>query len=156
MTRPPGTRKPLSAPQSGVIDNTGATVLTHPVFAQPHPTPDPTKFEVKHPTDGPAYKRIDELNREHKLKPLPFPLPRGTPEPRLTLAAVLGDNDASLERRITANGQTVFHATGDTGSTRGPESQSLVADKMVSDFSDEDKERPSFFFHLGGCNLQLR
>jgi Calcineurin-like phosphoesterase len=33
---------------------------------------------------------------------------------------------------------------------RGPKDQSLVADKMVSDFSDYDVEdRPLFFFHLG-------
>ena len=125
------------------------TVVSHPVFGQPQPTADPTKFEIKHPSDDPAYKRIDELNREHKLTPLPFPAPRDLPEPRLTLAAVLGENEASVQRRIAANGQVVFHATGDTGSTRGPESQNLVADKMVSDFSDDDKEKPFFFFHLG-------
>jgi hypothetical protein len=105
---------------------------------------------VKHPSDGPAYKQIDALNREHKLEPLPFPAPRGLPEPRLTLAAVLGTNDATLDRQIKKNGQIVFHAVGDTGSTRGPESQNLVADKLVSDFDEEDeKEKPHFFFHLG-------
>jgi hypothetical protein len=52
--------------------------------------------------------------------------------------------------RTTLSGQLVFHATGDTGNTRGPESQNLVADKMVSDFDDVNvKERPSFFLHLG-------
>ncbi len=149
MTRKPHTRKPKATQASDTINNTGATVLEHPVFAQPQPTPDPKKFEIKHPSDNPAYKEIDELNREHKLAPLPFPAPRGLPEPRLTLAAVLGVSDASFQRQITANGQIVFHATGDTGSTRGPESQNLVADKMVSDFTDEDKEKPVFLFHLG-------
>jgi len=149
MTRKPQARKPKAPPQSELINNTGMTVVSHPVFGQPQPTADPTKFEIKHPSDDPAYKRIDELNREHKLTPLPFPAPRDLPEPRLTLAAVLGENEASVQRRIAANGQVVFHATGDTGSTRGPESQNLVADKMVSDFSDDDKEKPFFFFHLG-------
>ena len=149
MTRKPQARKPKAPPQSELINNTGMTVVSHPVFGQPQPTADPTKFEIKHPSDDPAYKRIDELNREHKLTPLPFPAPRDLPEPRLTLAAVLGENEASVQRRIVANGQIVFHATGDTGSTRGPESQNLVADKMVSDFSDDDKEKPFFFFHLG-------
>jgi Calcineurin-like phosphoesterase len=149
MTRKPQARKPKAPPQSELINNTGMTVVSHPVFGQPQPTADPTKFEIKHPSDDPAYKRIDELNREHKLTPLPFPAPRDLPEPRLTLAAVLGENEASVQRRIAANGQIVFHATGDTGSTRGPESQNLVADKMVSDFSDDDKEKPFFFFHLG-------
>ncbi len=142
MTRKPQTRKPKAAPQTETINNTGATALSHPVFGQPQRTDDPTKFKVKHPSDDPAYKRIDELNREHKLAPLPFPAPRGLPEPRLTLAAVpLGTSDASLQRQIKANGQIVFHATGDTGSTRGPESQNRVADKMVDDFTDEEKGR---------------
>src|SRR5271155_474128 len=117
-------------------------VLSKPVFAQPQPTPDPKVFEANPPSDNAAYKQIDQLNREHKLAPLPFPAPRGLPEPRLTLAAVLGDNEASLQRKIAANGQIVFHSTGDTGNTRGPESQNLVADKMVNDFTDEDKEKP--------------
>jgi hypothetical protein len=44
----------------------------------------------------------------------------------------------------------VFHAVGDTGSTRGPESQNLVADKLVNDFTDDEaKEKPSFLLHLG-------
>jgi len=149
MTRRPQPRKSKAPPQSELVNNTGMTVVSHPVFGQPQPTADPTKFEIKHPSDDPAYKRIDELNREHKLTSLPFPAPRDLPEPRLTLAAVLGENEASVQRRIVANRQIVFHATGDTGSTRGPESQNLVADKMVSDFSDDDKEKPFFFFHLG-------
>jgi Calcineurin-like phosphoesterase len=149
MTRRPHSPRPRPAPPTDVVDNTAATVLDRPVFAQPQPTADPKKFEIKHPSDGAAYKQIDELNREHKLTPLPFPPPRGLPEPRLSLAAVLGDTEAALQKRIAANGQIVFHATGDTGSTRGPESQNLVADKLVNDFTDDQKEQPSFFFHLG-------
>jgi hypothetical protein len=130
MTRKPHTRKPKAVPQSEVVDNVGATKVDHPVFGQPHPTPDPAKFAVKHPSGNPAYQEIDKLNAAHKLSPLPFPAPRGVPEPRLTLAAVLG-------------------VSGDTGSTRGPKDQNLVADKMVSDFTDDDKGKPLFFFHLG-------
>jgi hypothetical protein len=150
MARPAHTRKRKAPPHSEAIDNTGPTGLDRPGFAQPQPTADPTKFEVKHPSDNPAYKRIDELNREHKLAPMPFPPPRGLPEPRLTLAAVLGDNEAAVQRRVATNGQLVFHAVGDTGSTRGPESQNLVADKLVGDFDEADaKNLPVFFFHLG-------
>jgi hypothetical protein len=151
MTRTPKTRKTKSTEHTDTktIDNTGVTVVGKPGFAQPHPTPDPTKFEVKHPTDDPIYKKIDELNREHKIAPLPFPPPRGLPEPKLTLAAALGTDSGSLEKKLKANGQIVFHALGDTGSTRGPESQNLVADKLVGDFSDEDNDKPLFFFHLG-------
>jgi len=150
MTRAPQHHTPKAPPQSEPIDNTGPVALDHPVFAQPQRTDDPTKFVVHHASDGPAYKQIDALNREHKLAPIPFPPPRGLPEPRITLAAALGDNDAAVQRRLSASGQVVFHATGDTGSTRGPESQNRVADKMVADFGDDDpKQRPAFLFHLG-------
>ena len=40
-----------------------ARQLTRPVFAQPEPTPDPTLFRVRHASDAPAYRRIDELQR---------------------------------------------------------------------------------------------
>jgi hypothetical protein len=143
MTRKPHAGKPHDATGSE------PRVLAKPVFAQPEPTPDPKKFEVKHPSDNPAYKQIDALNREHKLAPLPFPAPRDLPEPTLTLAAVLGENENTLQKRLAANGQVVFHAVGDTGSTRGPDNQNLVSDKMVNDFTDAEQEQPMFFFHLG-------
>jgi hypothetical protein len=149
MTRSPHGRTARAQPTTDAIHNTGATSLGHPAFAQPTRTNDPTKFEIKHPSDDPAYKEIDELNREHKLLPIAFPAPRGLPEPKLTLAAVLG-NDAATVQRIAATGQLVFHAVGDTGNTRGPATQSLVADKMTSDFTDpQAKEQPTFLFHLG-------
>ncbi|HEX4260483.1 MAG TPA: metallophosphoesterase [Acetobacteraceae bacterium] len=121
-----------------------------PAFAQPEPTPDPTKFRIRHASDTQAYRTIDELNREHRLFPLPFPAPRGGTEPRLTLAAVLGARGPEVERAITASGQLVFHSVGDTGSTRGPETQNRVADKMLADFDEASAaEVPQFFLHLG-------
>src|ERR1700733_11728147 len=118
--------------------------LARPVFAQPEPTPDPTLFRVRHASDAPAYRRIDELNREHRIAPLPFPAPRGLPEPRLTLTEILG-GDARRTTAISAGGQLVFHATGDCGSTRGPATQNQVADKMVGDFTaSAAREAPQF------------
>ena len=151
MTRTTKTRKHGAAADVKVdpVDNTGVTELPKPVFAQPHPTPDPAKFEVKHPSDNPTYKKIDELNKEHKIAPLPFPPPRGLPEPKLTLAAVLDTDANALTDKVKGFGQIVFHAVGDTGSTRGPESQNRVSDKMVNDFTDDESEHPLFFFHLG-------
>jgi hypothetical protein len=142
------TRKPRAGKTQDVTEPE-PRVLGKPVFAQPEPTPDPKKFEIKHPSDNPAYKQIDALNREHKLAALPFPAPRDLPEPTLTLAAVLGESESALQKRLAANGQIVFHAVGDTGSTRGPENQNLVSDKMVNDFTDQDQAQPVFFFHLG-------
>jgi hypothetical protein len=150
MARAQQHRKQKAAPQSEQIDNTAPTKLDQPVFGQPLPTPDPTKFVIHHPSDNPVYKQIDELNREHKLAAIPFSAPRGGVEPKLALAAVLGSNGDTAVRKITQSGQIVFHSVGDTGSTRGPESQNLVADKMVSDFNEADaKDQPTFFFHLG-------
>jgi hypothetical protein len=145
---------PKHAPTSEIpaLNNDTPSDIGHPVFAQPQPTPDPTKFEIKHGSDNAAYKKIDELNREHKLAPIPFPNPRGfsadTPEPVVTFAEIMGDPKAGA--KITAAGQLVFHSVGDTGSTRGPETQNLVADKLASDFDENDpKNIPSFFLHLG-------
>ena len=121
-----------------------------PSYAQPVPGADPTEFAIHHPTDNAAYAKIDKLNKEHKLRPLAFPAPRGGTEPRLTLADIYGTGGSAAEKAITQSGQLVFHAVGDTGSTRGPESQSEVADKMVSDFNEtEAKDVPKFFLHLG-------
>src|SRR5215467_10966802 len=84
--------------------------LTSPVFAQPEPTPDPTVFKVKHPSDGPAYKAIDALNAAHDLKAMTFPAPRGRgPEPQLTLATVFGNGTKAVDA-IQQQGQIVFHA----------------------------------------------
>ena len=55
-------------------------------FAQPVYTPDPTQFIVPHLSDNAAYKIIDELTKQNKIRPLPFPSARGGTEPMLTLA----------------------------------------------------------------------
>jgi hypothetical protein len=120
-----------------------------PIFAQPEPTPDPTSFKVKHPSDTAAYKEIDTLNAEGLIQPLPFPAPRGGPEPALTLEQVF-NGAAQAIANIVASGQIVFHAVGDCGSTRGPTSQNQVTDKMLGDFLEQDvKDSPQFNFLLG-------
>jgi hypothetical protein len=135
-------RKPASA-------SVKHRLLVNPVYAQPEPTPDPSTFKIKHPSDDAAYKLIDTLNAEHKIKPLPFPPPRGGAEPQLSLTEVFGGNTSAINR-ITANAQIVFHATGDCGSTRGPKTQNEVTDKMVADFTETSAaEVPQFAFLLG-------
>ena len=124
--------------------------LQSPVFAQPEPTADPSIFKIKHPSDDAAYKVIDKLNSEHKIQALPFPAPRGrAKEPQLALLDVFGGNQKAIAT-IEGNGQIVFHATGDCGSTKGPTTQNEVADKMVADFDETDpREVPQFAFLLG-------
>jgi Calcineurin-like phosphoesterase len=112
-----------------------------PVFAQPQPSPDPTSF--KNPV-------TDQNDQEiAQLEPVPQPA-GGAVEPILTLAQVYGSTSSAKTQAIEQAGQIVFHSVGDTGSVKGPDTQSLVADKMVTDF-DEQKpaDVPSFLFHLG-------
>jgi len=139
--------------QSAAANKIAATPAAdgQPRFAQPvidHN--DPTRFRITHGSDTAAYKILDAEQRAGELKPLAFPAARGGVEPRLTLAAILGDAGASVEQHIQGAGQIVFHSVGDTGSTRGPRSQNDVADKMESDYDDEHPENlPRFFLHLG-------
>ena len=115
-----------------------------PQFGQPTPSPDPTGFRVP-VTDTGDYSKVNPTLLQ------PVPQPRGaSPEPVLTLQEIYGSTGAAKIAAIEQAGQIVFHAVGDTGSVKGPSSQSLVADKMVSDFTEDDPaDVPSFFFHLG-------
>ncbi len=112
-----------------------------PIFAQPQPSPDPTSF--KHP--------VTDQSQQGLLVVEPVPQPSGTgAEPILTLEQVYGAQGPAKIQEIVKAGQIVFHSVGDTGSPAGPTTQSLVADKMVADFSEANPaDVPSFFFHLG-------
>ncbi|MEW6437524.1 MAG: metallophosphoesterase [Pseudomonadota bacterium] len=132
------------------IDNSQPHETDGPQFAQPQPSEDPTRFVVKHAPDGTAYREIDALARAHELKPLAFPAARGGTEPVLTLEDIYGRTGTDIVRGITHAGQIVFHSVGDTGNTRSTESQNLVTDKLVSDFSESyKKDVPYFMLHLG-------
>src|ERR1022692_1309902 len=120
-------------------------VLAAPVFSQPQPTADPSIFKIKHPSDNAAYAAIDQLNKQGRIQAMPFPAPRGAgAEPQLTLDQVFGGNHNAIAA-INTNGQIVFHATGDCGSTRGPKTQNVVTDKMIGDFNESNSiEIPQF------------
>jgi hypothetical protein len=112
-----------------------------PVFAQPQPSPDPTGF--KNPVTDQSDKELANVEA------VPQPV-GGVAEPILTLAQVYGSAGAAKTAAIEQAGQIVFHSAGDTGSAEGPSTQSLVADKMVSDFTEANSaDLPSFFYHLG-------
>ncbi len=117
-----------------------------PQFGEPKPSPDPTKFTVQHGSDDDAYKIIDATPQF----PRPFPTVQGKDEPILQFADALGPSGATIVGQIQKAGQLVFHSVGDTGNTKGPRDQNLVADKMLSDYHESDPRNvPSFFFHLG-------
>ena len=134
---------PRSPQQTGKPNPSKATANNggQPVFAQPHPSPDPTSF--RHPV-------TDQKDQEiAQLEPVPQPV-GGAVEPILTLAQVYGSAGSARTQAIEQAGQIVFHSVGDTGSVKGPDTQSLVADKMVTDFDETNSANvPSFLFHLG-------
>lgn len=129
------TRKQPAKPKARV------TSSGQPIFGQPTPSPDPAGF--KDPvTDG----KLRELTT---LGAVPEPA-GGATEPVLTLEQLYGSAGAVKVQAIQQAGQIVFHGVGDTGSVVGPATQSLVADKMVTDFSEANAaDVPSFLFHLG-------
>jgi Calcineurin-like phosphoesterase len=112
-----------------------------PVFGQPQPSPDPTTF--KDPVTDASQPDVAGV------QPVPQPAAAAT-EPILTLAQIYGSQGATITQTIQTAGQIVFHSLGDTGSVIGPITQSLVADKMVTDFTEANPaDVPSFCYHLG-------
>jgi Calcineurin-like phosphoesterase len=125
------------------------TPVSGPVFAEPSVTPDPSKYKVPHASDSQAYGEMDALIKASKFLPLPFPS-AGVAEPVLTLAAALGSGGASTVAKIQQNGRVVFQSAGDTGSTRGPQSENQTVDKMLADFQNEPADAvPQFFYNVG-------
>ncbi len=128
-------------PKTHAHSHGSITTSGQPVFAQPKPSPDPSGFK------DPVTDSKDQAILA--LEPVPVP-PGGAVEPIVTLAAVYGSAGAAKVAAIQQSGQIVFHSVGDTGSIVGPATQSLVADKMVTDFSEANAaDIPSFLFHLG-------
>lgn len=151
-SKPKQPKIPVQEPQSrpaSSAGNTGPIPTRTFRFAEPPPTPDPTKFTVKHGSDAKAYKILDSLRGT--LRPRPFPVVSGIDEPILRLEEAYGTGKgAQIVREIEATGQIVFHCVGDTGNVKGPKDEDLVADKMVSDFNEAQTTAiPSFFYHLG-------
>jgi Calcineurin-like phosphoesterase len=142
---PPAAEAPANGPtQAGAPDlSTGG-----PQFAQPVSTPIPNKYLVQHASDTAAYTILD--SQKTTLRPRSFQPVAGAAEPVLTLAGAIGGTAGpKVEAAIQEVGQIVFHVAGDTGATAGPKNSGAVADKMVSDFSEDSKSVPSFYYHLG-------
>jgi hypothetical protein len=142
-------RKPPTSAPAPTDTLRPPTPVGKPGFSNPQRTADPTKFVVKHPSDGPFYDEITAFNKAHGKHARPFPEPRGGTGAELTLDQVLGGNPNAIAW-IEQNQQIVFHSTGDCGSIVGPTTQNLVVDKMLADFSEgRDREVPQFHLLLG-------
>ena len=139
--QPPKSQKKKQSSHKGTKTKAVAYANGQPIFAQPQPSPDPTGF--KNPVTD---QNLQEIN---SLEPVPEPAGNAV-EPILTLEDVYGSAGPAKIQAIQQSGQIVFHSVGDTGNVKGPTAQSLVADKMVSDFNEANAaDVPSFFFHLG-------
>jgi hypothetical protein len=137
-------KKPSSKTRPRKLVARAGSTPGNPQFGQPSPSPDPTGFKVP-VTDEGDYSKVNAT----LLQPVPSPTVTAV-EPILELQAVFGSAGAAKIAAVEQAGQIVFHAVGDTGSVKGPSSQSLVADKMVSDFTEDDPaDVPTFFFHIG-------
>jgi hypothetical protein len=121
-----------------------------PIFAEPNPTPDPTKYKTPHASDAAAYSEMDALIKASKFLPIAFPAVAGVAEPVLNLATALGPSGPNTVAAIQEAGHIVFHAAGDTGATRGPKTENETVDKMLADFTGETPDAvPQFFYNLG-------
>jgi hypothetical protein len=141
MTEHTKKRAPKHHPAGAGRPSDSAAGTDLPVFAQPVPSADPTSF--KDPVTDQNLKEVASVEA------VPQP-PGGAIEPVLTLSETLGSAGPSAVAAIQKAGQIVFHSVGDTGSVQGPATQSLVADKMTADFTEENTaDIPSFFYHLG-------
>lgn len=109
-------------------------------FANPHATRD--NYDTFDPKNVFA-----DANIKSTPTPEPVPVPRRTP-PVLALADVVG---AGVVSQIQRAGKIVFHAVGDTGGIKQPDSQFKVADAMAAEIAGATYAggRPTFFFHLG-------
>jgi hypothetical protein len=124
-----------------------APVFGEPSFAEPEPTPDPARFVVDHPSDTPLY---NELKRFHLNRARGFEKSRIGDEEVVTFESAYGPRGPEAMQQIRKAGKIVLHAVGDTGSTKGVESQNLVTDMLVADCNAPDRaDRPAFFYHLG-------
>jgi hypothetical protein len=78
-------------------------------------------------------------HKTQQFQPLPIPL--GDPPYHLDLETVIPG--------INSVKKLVFHTVGDTGGIKNSEYQMAVSKAMQTDLELSEKDRPSFFYHLG-------
>src|SRR5262245_8452915 len=86
-----------------------------PVFTEGQPTPDPTGFIEEHPSDTDQYAAIKQLLTTQVVA---FEKSRIAPDGLFSLEQALGARGKSVVKQITDAGRIVFHAIGDSGSTK--------------------------------------
>lgn len=124
-------------------------IFDEPVFGEGVASPDPTHFSTRHPSDDAQFNAIQNLLTTAVVS---FDESRAAPGDLYTLAEAYGPHGPDVVSAISANGQIVFHCTGDSGcSNAGRYSDELhVFDQMATDVQTSSAaNRPSFFYNLG-------
>jgi hypothetical protein len=110
----------------------------------PHPGSVPPRLPQSRSQAHPGVHPLSAFtHRTQKFQPLPDPL--GEPPYHYDLETAvpgIGASASSLKK-------LVFHTVGDTGGIKRPEFQISVANAMIADLDKAQKDRPSFFYHLG-------
>jgi hypothetical protein len=79
-----------------------------------------------------------------------LPPPKNNAPYHLDLADVISQDEIKL---INENGSISFHAVGDTGGINNATYQQINAEAMETDFSNPNKQQPTFFSIIDGFAL---
>jgi hypothetical protein len=124
-------------------------VFGEPVFSEGKVLPDPAGFRIQHPSDDAQYNALGDLITKDVVS---FDQSRLAPRDLYTLESALGPHGPDVVKKIRDDGQVVFHAVGDTGSSdlRKYKSEIRTSDQLADDCrTAADGDRPVFLFHLG-------
>jgi len=144
-SRPGGKTAPPSPPPSRLSQ--AGVAVSDPRFGEAKYAPSPTQF-LDAVTDKQYYKEVDKEKVNQLIQSVPHP--RDPNHLLMTLAAAYGSQGEAKIAAITKARQIVFHAVGDTGPTKGPQTVQEVADKMCADMQEAaPTDAPAFFYHLG-------
>jgi hypothetical protein len=124
-------------------------VFDEPTFSEGVPSPDPSRFKIKHPSDDEQYHKLGDLVKKDVVS---FEPSRVKPADAYDLVSALGPHGPEVIADIQHAGHIVFHAVGDTGSSdvRKYRSEIRVSDQLAADCrTATPAERPAFLYHLG-------
>lgn len=85
-------------------------IFHEPIFTEDDPTPDPTGFGTKHPSDSELYKEIGDLSKKDVVS---FDKSRLADNELFTLEGAYGNHGPSVTKKIKDAGKIVFHLLGD-------------------------------------------
>jgi hypothetical protein len=125
-------------------------IFHEPVFGEDGSLADPTSFTTSHGSDTALYKQIGDLAKKDVVA---IPKSRFADDEMFALADAYGKKlGPDVVKKITGNGQIVFHALGDSGASNSGKypNELRVADQLTVDCeSSAEKDRAAFLFHLG-------